>query len=154
MEDRRRSSRSEGFRTPPRGPGSSGHTTCRLGRPSRSRSVDSRPPGNENLRSALVAVLAPACRRILVDPRHPAGGRVLEHLARRLERAVARPAVPVVPQEISDHREDRDDHEKEALEGDPHQLETGSITAAVPYATTSVIVWPSSDESNRIITTA
>src|SRR6266852_3057024 len=98
----------------------------------------------------LFPVLPLACGGVFVDAHHLARRRVPEHLGGRLRRG-ARPgaAIPLVPDEIADDREHDDDHRDDELS---RHDELRSMIAAVPYATTSVMVWPSSDESKRIIT--
>src|SRR4029077_1462609 len=71
----------------------------------------------------------------------------------RFDPAAAVPAVPAVPDEVADDREHDDDDDADKVDDDGrHGVRT--MIAAVPYATTSVIVCPSSEESKRIITTA
>src|SRR5579864_1464701 len=104
-------------------------------------------------RSCLLAILALSGGRILVDAGHLSRARVLEHLGGWPERALVVSAVAVIPQEVPNDREDRDDNETDDVPEEAHGCER-SMIAAVPYATTSVIVCPSSEESKRIITTA
>src|SRR4029077_15361908 len=87
-----------------------------------------------------------------------AGRRVAKDLARGSEVSECLPAVAVsVPDEVTGHGDADHTREREQLEKYGKHCDYApvrSMIAAVPYATTSVIVWPSSEESNRIMTTA
>src|SRR5487761_1327491 len=98
-------------------------------------------------------VLAFAGRRILVNAGQLARRGVLEDLVRGLEVPLPVTAVPAVPDEVADDREDNHEGKKDNLQSEVH-VALRSTIAAVPYATTSVIVLPISEESKRIITTA
>src|ERR1700730_17743134 len=90
--------------------------------------------------SRLVFVLPLARRRILVDAGQLARRGILEDLVCLLEVPFFRTAVPAVPDEVADDREDNHDNKEDKLHPEVH-VALLSMIAAVPYATTSVMVW-------------
>src|SRR5690348_5834893 len=81
--------------------------------------------------SGLLAILALSGGRVLVNPRHLSRGGVLEHFSGRPERTLFMSTVSTIPQEVTDDREDRDDHEGDDVLYEAHGWERSTM-AAVP----------------------
>src|SRR5690348_5378583 len=116
--------------------GIASRTSCLLGTTFILRRRSSGVPPREPLApgsvpSGLLAILALSGGRVLVNPRHLSRGGVLEHFSGRPERTLFMSTVPTIPQEVTDDREDRDDHEGDDVLYEAHGWERSTM-AAVP----------------------